>query len=133
MGVKKRNSYQLNWSATANIPYNQNVAASGVTNGVMTGTLTIYSNVQNVSNFDNLGLVVTYTGTPTGTLSILGSEFGDVFYALTFNPALTQPAGGAGGYLINLNQFPWAYLMVQYVNASGSGILTVSMGYKDLN
>ena len=93
MGVKKLNIFQL------------------ITNGVMTGTATITSPIQNVQNFDNLGLQLTWTGTPTGTLSILGSVDGVNFYALSFtNPALIQPAGSASGYLVNLNQFPWPYL-----------------------
>lgn len=106
---------------------------SGVTSGVMSSTNTIYSNVQDLGNFDNNGLIITYTGTATGTISVLVSEYGDVFYALTFNPVLTQPAGSSGGYAVNLNQIPWRFLAIQYTNASGSGVLTVSIGQKDLN
>jgi hypothetical protein len=115
MGSKKINQYQL------------------VTAGSMTGTATITSNTQTVSNFDNLGLQVVWTGTPTGVFSVLGSVNGTQFEALTFDPALAQPAGGAGGYLINLNQFPWPYLQVQYVNSTGSGLLSVYIFSKDLN
>lgn len=133
MGVKKRNSFKFNWSATTPIPYDPNTPLSGTTTGAMASTNTIFSNIQDTSNFDNEGLEVTWTGTPTGTISVLGSESGANFYAVTFSPALTQPAGSAGGYLVNLNQFPWRYLMIQYVNASGSGSLTVWIGSKDLN
>lgn len=82
---------------------------------------------------DNLGLEVTWTGTPTGTIQIMGSNSGINFYALTFNPALTQPAGSGGGYLIDLNQFPFKFLMVQYTNSSGSGVITTYYQGKDLN
>lgn len=140
MGVKKRNSFQFNWTSTLNSgatnssgKFDPNVPLSGITNGAMSGTNTIYSNVQDLGNHDNSGLVITYTGTPTGVISVLASEFGDIFYALTFDPVLTQPSGSPGGYLINLNQFPWRYVVVQYANATGSGILTVSIGQKDLN
>lgn len=133
MGVKKRNSFQLNWNSTTPVPYSPNTALSGVLTGAMASTNTIYSNIQDLSNTDNQGLDISWTGTPTGTISVLGSEGGSNFFALSFDPALTQPTGSVGGYGISLNQFPWRYLMVQYVNASGSGTLTVWLGSKDLN
>lgn len=136
MGVKKINRFQFNWSASQNFPYNQNLPLSGVTNGVMSGTNTIYSNVQNVQNFDNLGLIVNYVGTASGTILIMGSNYpdlGEPWCPLTFTPPITQPSGSSGFYGIDLNNFPWYYLQVQYTNASGSGILTVSIAQKDVN
>lgn len=115
MGVKKTNIFQL------------------ITNGVMTGTAIVTSPTQNVLNTDNQGLQITWTGTPTGVISILGSIDNVNFYALSFNPALIQPAGAAGGYLVNLNQFPWPYLQVQYQNTSSTGVLNVFLCSKDLN
>lgn len=99
----------------------------------MTGTTTITSATQNVTNFDNLGLQVSWTGTPTGVISVMCSIDNVTFFALTFNPVLDQPAGSAGGYLINLNQLPFAYMRVQYVNASGVGVFNVYVNKKDLN
>lgn len=133
MGVKKRNSFLFNWNASNPAPFIPNTPLSGVLAGAMSGTNTVYSNIQDVSNTDNQGLEVTWTGTPTGTIQVLGSESGVNFYALTFVPPITQPAGAPGGYIIDLNQFPWRYLMVQYTNVSGSGSLTVWIGSKDLN
>jgi hypothetical protein len=122
MGVKKLNGFWL------------------IQNGVMTGTATITSAAQNVQNFDNTGLEITWTGTPTGTISILSSVSAAIsqapavnYYALSFQPALTQPAGAAGGYLISLNQLPFPYFQVQYVNVSGVGVLNVYLFEKDLN
>lgn len=115
---------------------------------VMTGTSTIISSAQPLANFDNVGIEITWTGTPTGTLSILGSvsaiaqfNIGSIlkkvsainYYALTFNPALAQPTGSAGGYLIDLSQFPFPFMKVQYVNATGSGVLNAYLFGKDLN
>jgi hypothetical protein len=134
MGVKKRNSFAFNWGTTLNSnPWSPNVPLSGTTTGAMASTNTIYSNVQDLGNFDNAGLIVTWTGTPTGTISVLVSELGDFFYPLTFNPALTQPAGAPGGYAVNLNQLPWRFVAIQYSNSSGTGSLFVSLGQKDLN
>jgi hypothetical protein len=133
MGVKKRNSFQFNWSSTSPIPFSPNTPLSGTTLGTMSGTNTIYSNIQDISNTDNQGLEVTWTGNPTGTISVMVSESGQNFYSLTFDPPLSQPGGTAGGYAINLNQVPWRYLMIQYANTSGSGTLNVWIGSKDLN
>lgn len=101
--------------------------------GVMTGTTTITSATFLANNFDNIGLEVTWTGSAVGTISVLGSVSNTTFYPLTFNPVLTQPAGTAGGYLIDLNQIPFPYLKVQYVNTSSTGVLNVWLSSKDVN
>lgn len=131
MSSKNQLPVTFNWQTTnptiGFLPLSANRSGSipsGVINGVMSGTNTIYSQIINISTKDNVGLEVTWTGTPTGTFSVMGSNSGINFYALTFNPTLAQPAGSAGGYIVNINQFPWVYIMLQYVNSSGSGILT---------
>lgn len=133
MGDKKKNVYQLNWSTTSPVPFNKNVPFVGSTSGTMSGTSTIYSNVMPIGNFDNSGLEITWTGTPTGTISVMCSVSGQVFYALTFNPALAQPLGAGGGYLVDLNQVPFGLVMLQYTNSSGTGVLTAFIESKDLN
>lgn len=107
--------------------------ASGVVNGVMTTTATIYSQIIDISKMDNQGLEVTWTGTPTGVFSVLVSNSGVNWPALTFDPVLAQPDGSASGYAVNLNQLPFKYMMLKYVNASGTGVLTVYGQNKDLN
>lgn len=142
MGNKNQFPPVINWQSTTPVtgllPVNTNnygggTKPSGTIAGTMSGTNTIYTNVLEVSRFDNHGLEVTWTGTPTGTITVLCSNSGINFYPLTFNPALTQPAGSAGGYLINLNQVPFKYLMLQYVNSTGSGTLSVYGQLKDVN
>lgn len=133
MGVKKRNSLLLNWSSTSPIPYSPNTPLSGVTIGAMASTNVIYSNITDISNSDNQGLDISWTGTPTGTLEIMASEGGSNFFDFTFDPPITQPAGSAGGYGVSLNQVPWRYILVKYTNASGSGSLSIWLGSKDLN
>lgn len=113
--------------------YGGGSAPSGISSGTMSSTNTIYSNIIEKSRMDNVGLEVTYTGTPTGTFSVWVSNSGINFYALTFDPALAQPAGSAGGYAVNLNQLPFKYVFLKYVNASGSGVLTVYGQLQDLN
>lgn len=139
MSGKNQYPNTFNWQSTSPITgflpnHSQSGSIpSGVVSGTMTSTSTIYSQIMDISKMDNSGLEVTWTGTPTGTLSVLVSNSGANFYTLTFSPALAQPAGSSGGYVINLNQVPFKYLLLQYTNASGSGTLTVYGQNKDLN
>lgn len=114
-------------------PYQTGSLPSGNPNGVMTGTNTIYSQIVDVSKMDNIGLQVDWSGTPTGTFTVNGSNNGTTFHALTFNPVLAQPSAAAGGMIIDINQFPWKYILLEYTNISGSGILTALGQNKDLN
>jgi hypothetical protein len=107
---------------------NQDVAGnspkSGVLAGAFTGVQTLYTNILGIQQMDNEGIEMTWTGTPTGTLSVMCSNSGVNFYALTFNPVLTQPSGAALGYLIQMAPVSFRYVFLQYVNASGSGTIT---------
>lgn len=78
----------------------------------------VTSSAQNVQNFDNIGLQITWTGTPTGTIAVLGSNDDTTYYALTFQPALAQPAGAVGGYLVSINQFPFPYMKVRFTSTA---------------
>src|SRR5271165_3792961 len=82
----------------------------------VSSTNTYTSNTYNISNLDNVGLQIEFVGTMTGTLSVLASIDNVNFYSLTFTPVLSQPSGSNLGYLINLNQVPFPYIQVQYVN-----------------
>lgn len=104
-----------------------------ITDGVMTGTTTLTSPPTYIANLDNIGLQVGWTGTPTGTVSVLVSPDDVNYDALTFDPALTQPSGSASRYWINISQLASFYIKVQYVNASGTGVLNVKICGKDLN
>lgn len=131
-------SWQTTNPVTGFLPLNGNTQGqgsvpSGVLAGVMVSTNVIYSQIMDVSRMDNSGLEITWTGTPTGTLQVMCSNSGINFYPLTFNPAITQPAGSGGGYLINLNQLPFKYVMLQYTNSGGTGVLTAYAQMKDLN
>jgi hypothetical protein len=103
----------------------------------VTGTNTYHSPVSEVSQQHNIGLDITFTGTMIGTLTVEGCNAQEgkpqVFKALTFNPALSQPSGSNLSYLVNVNQFPFRYFRVSYVNSSGSGTLSIVMTSKDLS
>lgn len=142
MSGKNQAPVVFNWQSTnpqtGFLPVNNNTVnkgstPSGVVNGTMTGTSTIYSQIVDVSKMDTIGLEVVWSGTPTGTLSVLVSNSGINWPSLTFDPVLAQPAGSAGKYYVNIEQSGFKYIMLQYTNASGVGVLNVYGQVKDLN
>jgi len=142
MSGKNQFPLLFNWQTTNPainfLPLNMNTQGqgstpSGIKNGIMTDSSTIYTQILDVSRIDNQGLEVTWTGNPTGTFQVMCSNSGINFYSLTFSPTLNQPSGSPGGYVIDLNQLPFKYVMLQYQNTSGTGVLTVYAQQKDLN
>lgn len=100
-----------------------------VADGVMTGTATITSEVTDIMYLDNIGLQFIWTGTPTGTFFVEVSNDGETFTPLTIS-GLPAPAGVAGDYAGDLNQLPYRYLRVRYVNSAGVGVLNVYISAK---
>jgi hypothetical protein len=141
LGHKNQANLSLNWQsanpASTLLPLNANSqngsTPSGVLLGAMASTNTIYSNILDVSRMDGIGAAITYTGTPTGTISVLGANADANFYPITFNPVITQPSGSAGGYLIDLSFWKWKYILFEYVNSSGTGTLLITLQIKDVN
>lgn len=99
----------------------------------VSGTSTYTSQAINIENVDNVGLQLIWTGTPTGTFTVLHSPDNVVYDAITLNPLITQPAGSAGHWSVVLQQDPYLWVKVQYVNASGSGTVDVITCAKDVN
>ncbi len=131
-------SWQSANPATGFLPLNINSQAqgsppSGVLDGAMASTNTIYSQIVEVSRMDNIGLEIAWTGNPVGTFSVHASISGINFPSITFDPALAQPSGSAGSYVINLALYGFKYIMLKYVNTSGSGTLHAYGQVKDLN
>lgn len=134
MSGKDHFAATMTWVTSTPVPFlvgRPNLPA-GTAAGTMASTNVIYTNIIDVTLMDDLGLELTWTGTPTGTIEIMASVSGATFYALTFDPVLAQPAGSASGYLIDLEQFPFRYLMIKYTNASGSGSITAWLSGKDI-
>ena len=102
------------------------------TAGDMSGNLT--SKVVEVKNQDNVGIQLSWTGTPTGAfvfeISIDHSEdmLGNVrtpgsWVAITLSPAISA-AGSADSAYIDLNQLSAAYIRVRYTVSASTGVLT---------
>lgn len=140
MSGKNQVPIQLSWQSTNPVngflPLNNNTSGIGsvpsqIKSGTMTGTNTIYSQILDVSRMDNNGLEISWTGTPTGVISYQASISGSFFFSITLTTS--QPAGSASGFGVNLNQYPYKYLLIQYTNVSGSGVLSSWIQEKDLN
>lgn len=99
----------------------------------MASTNLIHSDATYIANLDLISYALSWTGTPTGTITIDGSVDGSTFFDLTFDPVLAQPSGAAGGYLVNVSVEGFGWIRVSYTNASGTGTLTVKISGKDSN
>lgn len=108
------------------LPYTQVLAQA------VSSTNTYTSASTDLNQLHNVGLDVRFTGTMAGTFSVLCSNDNSVFTALTFTPAITQPSGSNLNFLVDLNQVPFRYVKVQYVNSTGSGTWTSLLTAKDL-
>ena len=139
MSGKNQFPNTFNWQSTnpsTNFLPNPNQPGStpsGNASGAMAATNTIYSQIIDVSKMDNIGLDVNWTGSPVGVFQVMYSNTGQNFKAITFTPPIIQPAGTAAGLGVDLNQFPWKFLMLQYTNTSGAGTLMVNGQMRDLN
>jgi hypothetical protein len=95
------------------------------------------SAVTDALNTDNIGLIVSWTGTaPVGELFIDVTNDTDLVDAaawtwvpLTFSSNITI-TGNTGDHDISLNFLPFAKLRVRYARTSGTGTLTVKLTKK---
>lgn len=106
----------------------------------MTGTSVLLSQPTDISRKDNLAFQLQWSGNPTGTFQVQGS--------LDYNPGLPQSGGAAnagvwtsvpvadgggappqasgssGQILMDLTEFAFPWIRIQYTNATGTGVLT---------
>lgn len=134
MGTKKINGpFQIPWASAQTGPFTNNLQNPSLNVGTMISTNTIYCLPQNIQNFDNVAIQFSWTGTPTGTI-VVSQSVDDVIYDdLILSPTITQPAGSAGHWSVDLNQIPAPWIQFRYTNTSGSGVLTVKIFSKDVN
>lgn len=124
----------LPWPGPGSTVAGNSKPLSGVTAGVASSTNTIYSNIIGLQQMDVTGIEVAWTGTPTGTISVLVSNSGINWPALSgFNPAITQPAGSAGTTFIQLSPIGCSLFYLQYTNALGIGTISAYLQNKAFN
>lgn len=111
---------------------------AGDTNGVaVSGTTVYYSDLTDVSGILNPSYHLEWSGTPTGTFTIWGSNKENPILtsdADWFNPtlavAIVQPAGSASKDFVDLTSWPFRKVRVKYVNASGTGTINAYVAGK---
>lgn len=102
----------------------------------MTGVATVLSSIIDLRNVDGwASLEIVITGTPTGTLSLLGSDQYDPqtnasatfvpLAAAAVTPVLPTVAGSASSTICALaaQALGCRYIQLKYVNTSGTGTL----------
>lgn len=113
--------------------YNLQSPIKIVTNGSMGGSIT--SAVQEIKEQDNIGLQLTWSGSPVGTFDVqvsidhMQDAQGNVtnagnWVSLPLSPTIAA-AGSADSAIIDLNQQSPTYLRVVYTRVSGTGTLNV--------
>jgi hypothetical protein len=141
LGAKNQFPTTFNWQSTnpqtgflpGNSQYSGGSKPSGVLTGAMASTNTIYSNIIERSRMDNHMIELSWTGTPTGTITVLVSNSGLNWPSLTFTPAFSQPSGSAAFEGLNISMLAAKYIMLSYVNSSGSGSLSAFLQSCDIN
>lgn len=140
MSGKNQFPNQFNWQSvnpqTGFIPnptFGGGSKPSGILTGAMASMNTIYTNIIERSRMDNHFIELSWTGTPTGTITVLVSDSGLSWPSLTFTPAFTQPSGSAAYEGLSIALLAAKYIMLSYTNASGSGSLTAYLQSCDVN
>ncbi len=104
--------------------------------GAVSSTTTYHSETFNMSNLDDVGLQIQFTGTPTGTLTIevsINNSTWDTIPTADINPSVVSPSGSAIDNVYSIKLSPFPYLRVSYTNASSTGTLSAWVSGKDLN
>ena len=104
--------------------------AGDVSGVAVSGTTTYYSDITDVSSILNPSYHLEWTGTPTGTFTIQGSNKENPnpasdadWFTPTLAVAIVQPAGTASKDFVDLTGWPFRKVRLKYVNASGSGVI----------
>lgn len=101
-----------------------------ITNGDMSGPIT--SAVTDISNTDNIGIELVFTGTAQGAFYVDSSIDGTTFTAMDFGSPGPLAAGSADSILLNIQQCPYRKIRVRYVPVSGTGTLNAWISTKQI-
>ena len=92
-----------------------------IKDGVMSSTNTIYGDILQIDQGMTVAFECVFTGTPTGTLTVEGSNTGSNWNTLDID--INSPVGSAGTTGIDILRTGFRYLRLKYTNISGSGVL----------
>ena len=85
-------------------------------------TTQVVSRVTDVSTVDNIGIQITFTGSPVGDFFIEGSVNNTTWIPLEFTVAPVA-VGVGDDFLFNIKQFPYPKIRIRYTPTSGTGVL----------
>jgi hypothetical protein len=122
----------------ANVYRTTGGASQEGTNGVaVTNTGTTYSDITDVSSILNPSYHLEWSGTPTGTFTVWGSNKENPIAANDndwFNPplavAISQPAGSASKDFVDLSGWPFRKMRLKYVASAGAGVINAFVAGK---
>lgn len=80
---------------------------------------------------DNIGIVLTWTGSPVGVLAIQHSNDNVNWLDLDFGSPINID-GTATNHFVSINQFPGDYIRAVYTKTSGTGNLKASLTMKQI-
>lgn len=104
----------------------------------VSGTSTFYSKVLSLPLNSTIGLLLEFTGTPTGTPTLWSSnkpapdEADDDDWVQITDVTVTSPAGAASKVNYPLTNLNSRWFRVKYVNASGTGSVFAYATIKNL-
>ncbi len=110
-----------------------------VTNGDMSGTLTINSAITDLNQQYVYSIQAVYSGTPVGSLKLQASNDIVTLGAGGGQPAITNwtdisgstvGISAAGNYLWNVSNFGYRWTRLVYTQTSGTGTLNVVLNAK---
>lgn len=116
------------------MPKNSLAPVNVLVNGDMSGDLV--GTPINLEFLDNVGIQYVWIGTPTGTIGVQvtnqlinGQPVPNSFTKLTLS-GVSEPAGSAGSFWLDINQISAAWIQVYYTHSSGAGTLNVYLSAK---
>ena len=80
---------------------------------------------------DNIGIALTWSGSPVGTMVIQQSNDGSTWLDLDFG-AVINIDNTTSNHFIYINQFPGDYIRAVYTKTSGTGTLNASLTMKQI-
>lgn len=107
--------------------------------GAMSGTATITSAASSIQTLDDVGVQLSWTGSPVGNFQIqISADYDPVtktagvwtpmlfnyWNGATFIPSVNLPTSEDSPYYIDMAWLSAPWIRVSYTNTSGSGVLT---------
>lgn len=84
-----------------------------------------------IQQLDRVGISITTTGTPTGTVSIQGSVDKIKWFDMTFDTAIAPLAGSPNDYFFDIEATALSWIRIDYARTSGTGTMSAYITAKE--